>query len=157
MKLESPGAVTMQPIGVVRSPVEEGVDEGWGGVVAEIHLREELALGLKGLEEFSHLIVVFLMHQSTFTPNEDLVRRPRGRTDMPELGIFAQRAKHRPNPIGLTVVRLLSVRGNVLTVQGLDAIDGSPVLDIKPYFAAFDRVEGAKEPEWVGKLMEGYF
>jgi tRNA (Thr-GGU) A37 N-methylase len=76
---------------------------------------------------------------------------------MPEIGIFAQRAKHRPNPIGLTAVRLLSVAGNVLTVRGLDAIDGSPVLDIKPYFPAFDRVDDANAPEWVGRLMEGYF
>ncbi len=150
------GAVTMQPIGVVRSPVKEAVDEGWGTVVCEVHLLEEYAPGLLGLEEFSHVIVVFLMHQATFSP-DDLVRRPRGRADMPEIGILAQRAKHRPNPIGLTAVRLLSVVGNVLTVQGLDAIDSSPVLDIKPYFSAFDRVDDASAPEWVGRLMEGYF
>lgn len=155
--MELDGAVALQPIGVVRSPVAEGVDEDWGSVVTEIHLREEYAPGLHGLEEFSHVIVVFLMHEATFSPGDDLVRRPRGRADMPELGIFAQRAKHRPNPIGLTAVRLLSVRGNVLTVRGLDAIDGSPVLDIKPYFPAFDRVEGATTPEWVARLMEGYF
>jgi tRNA-Thr(GGU) m(6)t(6)A37 methyltransferase TsaA len=147
----------MQPIGVVRSPVKEGVDEGWGSVVAEIHLREEYAPGLRGLEEFSHVIVVFLMHQATFSPSDDLVRHPRGRADMPKVGIFAQRAKHRPNPIGLTAVRLLSVAGNVLIVQGLDAIDGSPVLDIKPYFPVFDRVDEATTPERVDRLMEGYF
>ncbi|HEX8598075.1 MAG TPA: tRNA (N6-threonylcarbamoyladenosine(37)-N6)-methyltransferase TrmO [Chloroflexia bacterium] len=151
------GAVTMQPIGVVRSTVKEGIDEGWGRVVSEIHLLEEYAPGLRGLEEFSHVIVVFLMHQATFSPGDDLVRRPRGRADMPEMGSFAQRAKHRPNPIGLTAVRLLSVVGNVLTVRGLDAINGSPVLDIKPYFAAFDRVDDASAPEWVSRLMEGYF
>lgn len=157
MELDGAGAVTLQPIGVVRSPIVEGVDEDWGSVVAEVHLREEYAPGLRGLEEFSHVIVVFLMHEATFSPGDDLVRRPRGRADMPELGIFAQRAKHRPNPLGLTAVRLLSVRGNVLTVRGLDAIDGSPVLDIKPYFPAFDRVEDATTPEWVARLMEGYF
>jgi tRNA-Thr(GGU) m(6)t(6)A37 methyltransferase TsaA len=151
------GAVTMQPIGVVRSPVKEGVDEGWGSVVSEIHLLEEYAPGLLGLEEFSHVVVVFLMHHTTFSPGDDLVRRPRGRADMPEIGIFAQRARHRPNPIGLAAVRLLSVVGNVLTVRGLDAIDSSPVLDVKPYFAAFDRVDDASAPEWVGRLMEGYF
>ena len=157
MRLDGAGVLAMQTIGVVRSPITEGVDEDWGSVVAEIHLRVEYAPGLRGLEEFSHLIVVFLMHQATFTPGDDLVRRPRNRADMPEVGIFAQRAKHRPNPIGVTAVRLLSVRGNVLTVRGLDAIDGSPVLDIKPYFPAFDRVEDAMAPEWVGRLMEGYF
>lgn len=147
----------LEPIGVVRSPVKEGVDEGWADVVAEIHLREDLAPGLRGLEEFSHVVVVFLMHQSTFSPGYDLVRRPRGQDDMPELGIFAQRAKYRPNPIGLTAVRLLSVQDNMLLVQGLDAIDGSPVLDIKPYFPAFDRADGATTPEWVDRLMKGYF
>jgi tRNA-Thr(GGU) m(6)t(6)A37 methyltransferase TsaA len=133
------------------------VDAGWGSVVAQIHLHDKYAPGLLGLEEFSHVIVVFLMHRATFRPDEDLVRRPRGRADMPEVGIFAQRAKHRPNPIGLTAVRLLSMEGSVLTVRGLDAIDGSLVLDIKPYFAAFDRVEDATQPEWVDSLMEGYF
>ena len=156
MKLDGAGGLAMEPVGLVRSPVPEGVDEDWGSVVAEIHLREEYAPGLRGLEEFSHVIVVFLMHRATFSA-DDLVRRPRGRADMPELGIFAQRAKHRPNPIGLTAVRLLSVRGNVLTVRGLDAIDGSPVLDIKPYFPVFDRVDEAVTPEWVDRLMEGYF
>ena len=157
MKLDGVGVPAMEPVGLVRSPVAEGVDEDWGSVVAEIHLREEYAPGLRGLEEFSHVIVVFLMHQATFSAADDLVRRPRGRADMPELGIFAQRAKHRPNPIGLTAVRLLSVRGNILTVRGLDAIDGSPVLDIKPYFPVFDWVNGATTPEWVDRLMEGYF
>jgi tRNA-Thr(GGU) m(6)t(6)A37 methyltransferase TsaA len=157
MKLNATGAVTMRPIGVVRSPIKEGVDAGWGSVVAEVHLQDEHTFGLRGLEEFSHVIVVFLMHRATFRPDEDLVRRPRGRADMPEVGIFAQRAKHRPNPIGLTAVPLLSVEGSVLTVRGLDAIDGSPVLDIKPYFAAFDRVDDATQPEWVNRLMQGYF
>ncbi len=147
----------MQPVGVVRSPVKEGADYDWGSVMSEIHVREEYAPGLRGLEEFSHVTVVFLMHHATFSPRDALVRRPRSRADMPELGIFAQRAKHRPNPIGLTAVRLLSVVGNVLTVRGLDAVDGSPVLDIKPYFPAFDKVDDVATPEWVDRLMEGYF
>ena len=149
--------MNLEPIGIVRSPVSEGVDEDWGGVVAEIHLADRLASGLVGLEQFSHVVVVFFMHQSSFDSTTDLVRRPQGRSDMPESGIFAQRAKHRPNPIGITAVELINVRGNVLTVKGLDAIDGTPVLDIKPYFPAFDRVEKALVPEWVDRLMAGYF
>jgi len=82
--------------------------------------------------------VVYWLHQADWQPKRDLLRRPQGREDMPLLGIFAQRAKHRPNPVGITTVRLLSVKDNVLTVRGLDAIDGTPVLDIKPYFPAFD-------------------
>jgi tRNA-Thr(GGU) m(6)t(6)A37 methyltransferase TsaA len=150
-------AMSLKPIGVVRSPVTEPVDEGWGAVVSEIHLHEALAAGLQGLEQFSHIVVIFLMHESTFDPAEHLVRRPQGRTDMPELGIFAQRAKHRPNPIGITVVERVSIERNVLKVRGLDAIDGTPVLDIKPYFPAYDRVEQPLVPEWVAWLMDRYF
>jgi tRNA-Thr(GGU) m(6)t(6)A37 methyltransferase TsaA len=150
-------ALTMTPIGVVRAPITEGKDEGWGEVRSELHVDAALADGLQGIEPFSHLLVVYWMHQATFTPATDLRRRPRGRADMPELGIFAQRAKHRPNPIGITAVRLLGRRGNVLDVAGLDAIDGTPLLDLKPYFAAFDRVEAPVAPEWTERLMRGYF
>ena len=146
-----------KPIGTVKSPVREGVDVGWGSVVSEIHIDPEYADGLIGLEAFSHAVVVFYMHQSSWTPASDLIRRPQGRADMPRLGIFAQRAKHRPNPIGITTVRLLGVDGNVLKVQGLDAIDGTPVVDIKPYFPQFDEAPGSRTPEWVGRLMAGYF
>jgi tRNA-Thr(GGU) m(6)t(6)A37 methyltransferase TsaA len=134
------------------------VDEGWGKVVSEIYLNPELARGIVGFEAFSHVLVVFHMHRATFSPSSDLVRRPQGRADMPEVGIFAQRAKHRPNPIGVTVVKLLGVKDNVITVQGPDAIDGTPVLDIKPYFPQYDSAGGdVRLPEWVGRLMEGYF
>ncbi len=149
--------MNLRPIGFVKSPVTEPTDENWGNVVSEIHLSHELAPGLQGVERFSHLIVIFFMHRATFDPTDDLVRRPRGRADMPELGIFAQRAKHRPNPIGATAVELVGMEGNVLRVRGLDAIDGTPVLDIKPYFPAFDRVDHAVVPEWVERLMGGYF
>jgi tRNA (adenine37-N6)-methyltransferase len=149
--------VNLEPIGRVQSSVTEAVDENWGEVVAEIHLSEALAPGLRGIEQFSHLLVVFLMDQATFNPGDDLVRRPQGREDMPLVGIFAQRARHRPNPIGITAVKLLDVRGNVLRVQGLDAIDGTPVLDLKPYYPIYDLVEDAVTPEWVDRLMQGYF
>lgn len=149
--------MNLQPIGIIKSPVTEGVDENWGQVVAEIRITESFTPGLQGIDQFSHILVVFYMHEFTFDSTVDLVRRPRGRADMPELGIFAQRAKHRPNPIGITAVRLLELSGNVLKVQGLDAIDGTPVLDIKPYFPAFDLVRNPTIPEWVDRLMEGYF
>jgi len=146
----------LEPIGAVRSPVTEGVDEGWGTVTSEIVIDERYAPGLAGLDSFSHVIVVFHMHRSTFHPATHLVRRPQGRKDMPETGIFAQRAKHRPNPIGVTAAELLSVEGNVVTVRGLDAIDGTPVLDLKPYFPQYDRRD-AETPRWVDELMENYF
>jgi len=146
-----------EPIGIVKSPIKEGVDRDWGGVESEIRLKEEFAAGLKGLDTFSHIVVVFEMHKYTFSPETDLVRRPQGREDMPMLGIFTQRAKHRPNPIGVTAVELLCVKANVLKVRGLDAIDKTPVLDIKPYFPQFDRIDEPQTPEWVGRLMDGYF
>lgn len=149
--------VSLEPIGIVRSPISAGVDENWGDVIAEIQLAEHLAPGLQGLDQFSHVLVVFWMHQSLFDAGADLVRRPRGRADMPPVGIFAQRAKHRPNPIGITAAELVGVSGALLTVRGLDAIDGTPVLDIKPYVPAFDRVADATVPEWIERLMQGYF
>ncbi|GIV97214.1 MAG: tRNA (N6-threonylcarbamoyladenosine(37)-N6)-methyltransferase TrmO [Herpetosiphonaceae bacterium] len=126
-------------------------------VVSEIVIDEAYAAGLRGLDQFSHILVIFWMHQASFDPSRDLLRRPRGRDDMPELGLFAQRARHRPNPIGITAVELLEVSEPILRVRGLDAIDGTPVLDIKPYVPLFDRVEHARIPGWMEQLMQGYF
>ncbi len=148
----------LKPIGTVKSKVTEEIDRNWGEGEAEIHLNPDLAPGLKGLNEFSHALVVFYMHGTPpFDPATNLVRRPRGLADMPELGIFAQRAKHRPNPIGVTAVQIVGVEGNVVRVRGLDAVNGTPVLDLKPYFPIFDRAETATTPEWVDRLMKGYF
>jgi tRNA (adenine37-N6)-methyltransferase len=149
--------MTLTPIGLVRSPVADTRDDGWGSVVSELRVDAPYASGLAGLEQFSHLLVVFWMHQAGFDARRDLLRRPRGRADMPEVGIFAQRAKHRPNPIGVTAVRLIARRESVLIVQGLDAVDGSPLLDLKPYVPLFDRVEQPKTSEWLDRLMVGYF
>jgi tRNA-Thr(GGU) m(6)t(6)A37 methyltransferase TsaA len=149
--------VNLEVIGTVSSPVTEGVDEDWGSVVSEIRLNEKYVSGLRGLEEFSHVLVLFYMHKYSFDPDADLVRRPQGRPDMPLTGVFAQRTKHRPNPIGVTAVELLKVKGDTLVVRGLDAIDGTPVIDVKPYFPAFDSRSDAETPLWVGKLMKRYF
>lgn len=149
--------MNVEPIGVVESPVSEAVDSGWGSVVSRIALAEHLAPGLRGLDQFSHVIVVFFMHEASFDQASDLVRRPQGRADMPEIGIFAQRAKHRPNPIGITAAELVGVEGNVLSVRGLDAVDGTPILDIKPYVPEYDRVLKPTVAEWMARLMAGYF
>jgi len=149
--------MVIKQIGVVKSPVAVGVDENWGNVVSEVHINSSLASGLNGIDQFRHIIVVFYMDRSSFDPKTDLVRRPQGRSDMPELGIFAQRAKHRPNPIGITTVEITKVSGNVLTVKGLDAIDGTPILDIKPYYSAYDQISEPTTPEWVARLMKNYF
>ena len=147
----------LRTIGVVRSPVKDPVDEGWGTIESQILLEPELRDGLRGLDEFSHVMVVSLLHGARFEPERHLVRRPRGLAEMPEIGIFAQRAKDRPNPIGITVCPIVRVNDDSVTVTGLDAIDGTPILDLKPYFPVFDTAPNARVPEWVDRLMAGYF
>ncbi|HOP11677.1 MAG TPA: tRNA (N6-threonylcarbamoyladenosine(37)-N6)-methyltransferase TrmO [Oscillospiraceae bacterium] len=144
------------PIGTVKCPVTEKVDYNWGTVISEIILAPEYEKGLTGLAEFNHAIIVFHLNEAKYIPEKHLVRRPQGREDMPMVGIFAQRAKDRPNPIGITAVEIIAVSGNILTVKGLDAIDGTPVLDIKPYYPQYDKKD-ASTPKWVETLMETYF
>ena len=120
-------------------------------------MKPECAAGLDGLERFSHVLVLFYMHLDPDGEAPAVVRRPRGRSDMPPVGVFAQRGRMRPNPIGVTAVRIVRVEPGRLTVRGLDALDGTPVLDLKPYVPVFDRVEGARVPEWMDRLMPGYF
>ena len=147
----------LRVIGRVRSAAADAVDENWGGVESTIVVEPSLRPGLRGLEGFSHVVVVTWLHNASFDPARHLVRRPRGLASMPELGIFAQRAKDRPNPLGITVVRLLAVEAEGLRVRGLDAIDGTPVVDLKPYFREFDAADAASAPAWVAELMKGYF
>lgn len=148
--------ITLEAIGTVSSPVHEGIDEGWGSATSRIELIPELRGSLLGLEDFSHVLVVFWMHRSSFDAGH-LVRHPQGKTELPKIGIFAQRAKHRPNPIGVTAVELVTVEEQALVVRGLDAIDGTPVLDIKPYFPEFDRVDQPRVPAWCAVIMQPYF
>lgn len=149
--------IEVRPIGFVSSPVKDRTDTGWGSVVARVTLKREYAGALKGLESFSHALVLTYLHQARFDPAKHLRRRPQGRDDMPEVGILSQRAKNRPNPIGVTAVEILKVGEDCLEVKGLDAIDGTPVIDIKPYFPQYDRVPSPTVPAWVDELMRDYF
>jgi len=145
-------------IGTVKCTVTEMSQGGWAKVDSEIHLDPQYAPGLQGLASFSHAIVVFMLDRAQgFDPAKQLLRRPRGMEDLDAVGVFAQRTKFRPNPLGVTAVRLLGVAGNVVKVRGLDALDGTPVLDLKPYVPAFDRVDDVRLPPWVAHMMEGYF
>jgi len=145
----------MEPIGYVENDVDSPTDYGWAGVESKIVLQEHLIPALSRLSDFSHLLVVFWMHQAK--PPTILQRRPQGRDDMPEVGLFSQRAKHRPNPIGITAVPLVRVSGGEIVVRGLDAINGTPVLDIKPYYPHYDSPAEVRVPEWVDRLMVDYF
>lgn len=142
--------IELNPIGFVKTKAvgEEVRDKG---NISEIVLRKNLAEALDGIEDFSHLFVIFWMHEISKEERSRMKIHPRGRTDLPLLGVFATRTPYRPNPIGLTLVELLEVKGNVLTVRGLDAIDGTPVLDIKP-FDHWDMAEDARVPEWWMRL-----
>ena len=150
--------ITCTPIGVVKCPVTAMSQGNWAKVESEIHLDPRYAPGLQGLAGFSHLIVVFYLHQATgFDPAKQLLRRPRGMEDMHEVGVFAQRTKYRPNPIGVSSVELRAVRDNVVVVRGLDALDGTPVLDIKPYMVEFAPRAAVSQPAWSHELLAGYF
>jgi len=150
--------ITLTPIGTVKCSVTEMSQGNWAKIESDIYLDPSYVPGLMGLEGFSHVVVVFYLHQATgFDLATQLLRRPRGMDNMQEVGVFAQRTKYRPNPIGVTSVELRGIRGEIVTVRGLDALDGTPVLDVKPYIPRFDRVAKARVPEWVGRMMKGYF
>lgn len=141
--------IVVKPIGFVRTEAvgDEVKDKNR---ISQIIIHAEFAEALDGIEEFSHLFVLFWLNHVS---REDvrLKVHPRGREDLPLLGVFATRTMYRPNPIGLTLVELVKVEGNVLTVRGLDAFDGTPVLDIKP-FDRWDTAKDAKVPRWWTKL-----
>ena len=141
--------ITLKPIGVVRSEIKERTRRYSGDVTSEIVIDESLTGALDNLDEFTHIIVLYWIHKS---PNRKPVKvHPRGNPDIKSKGVFATRSPDRPNPIGKSTARLLERRKNVLKVRGLDAIDGSPVLDIKPYIPGYDSVEDAGAPPWVIK------
>ena len=148
--------IEMEPIGYVRNEVKDRKDVSWGEDTSSIVLNAEYISGLKGLEDFSHVIILYHLDKAKYEKEKHLQRRPQNREDMPLVGIFSQRGKDRPNRIGMTSVEIVSVSEGELIVKGLDAIDGTPVLDIKPYYPAYDKKD-ASVPEWVDRLMEHYF
>ena len=148
--------IEMEPVGYVSNQVKNRRDAAWGGEVSAILLEQAYLSGLKGLEDFSHAIILYYLDQAGYVKEKHLQRRPQNREDMPLVGIFSQRGKDRPNQIGMTAVEIVSVSEEAIVVRGLDAVDGTPVLDIKPYYPAYDRKD-ATVPEWVNRLMAHYF
>lgn len=130
---------TVEPIGYVRGGRADPIDDDWGSsrTTIELDATQVGADALAGLDAFSHAEIIFLFDQVPEERIERGARHPRGRDDWPLTGIFAQRGKNRPNRLGVTVCRILSVQGLRLTVEGLDAIDGTPVIDIKPVMREF--------------------
>lgn len=148
----------VEPIGVVRSPRKDLTDDFWGKVDVEVVLGDHLPeAAFAGLGDFSHVEVIFLMHRVDPAKVEVGARHPRERADWPLVGIFAQRGKARPNRIGLTRGAIQRVEGRVLTVRGIDAIDGTPVLDIKPWMDEFGPIGATRQPAWATELMADYY
>lgn len=150
---------TVTPIGQIRSSRKEAIDDFWGAVEATITLDNSRfgPEALYGLADFSHVEVLFLMDRVDPAKVETGARHPRERQDWPLVGIFAQRGKGRPNRLGLSRAEILRVEGLRLTVRGLDAIDGTPVLDLKPWMAEFAPRGNTRQPTWVGELMADYY
>ena len=147
------------PIGWVRSMRAEPLDDDWDAVEASVTLDRErfTAEALQGLDAFSHIEIVYVFDRVAPEKIQTGARRPRGNPEWPEVGIFAQRAKGRPNRLGVSICRLLAVDGLTLVVHGLDAIDGTPVLDIKPYMTEFAARGEVRQPRWSHELMAGYW
>lgn len=151
--------ITIRPIGMVQSPRHDTQDDHWGAITSHIELdaQQFSTEAVIGLSDFSHIEVIFFMHLVSGDEIETGARHPRGQTNWPRVGIFAQRAKMRPNRLGISRCRLLQVDGLTLTVQGLDASDGTPIIDIKPYMVEFGPIGAVVQPAWATELMTQYF
>ncbi len=142
----------LKPVGFVKNDVHDLKFRDWKNLVSRLVIDHRYASALEGLEEFSHLFVISRLH----LPGRVLLKRhPRNREDLPIVGVFATRSQMRPNRLGLHLVRLLERKATELIVQGLDLIDGTPLIDIKPYLPAQDTRASATVPAWVHKLDEG--
>jgi tRNA-Thr(GGU) m(6)t(6)A37 methyltransferase TsaA len=150
--------ISLTPIGIVKNTRQAVADDHWGNVISVIELNSSFGVdALEGLEDFSHAEIIFHFHLVDENKIETSARHPRNNPDWPKVGIFAQRGKNRPNRIGVTVVRIIQREGTRLTVHGLDAVDGTPVLDIKPVMREFLPLGEVSQPEWVGELMREYW
>lgn len=150
MTNQSPG-MTLKAIGIVRNEIKQPIRHGWREVVSDIVINSDLTEALDRLDEFSHIIVLYWLHRLPAGRQLPLKVHPMGKTELPLVGRFATRSPSRPNPVGQATVRLLERRGNILKVKGLDAIDGTPVIDIKPYIPGYDSADDAKAPPWMTK------
>lgn len=149
----------MRPIGSVDSPRIEAIDDDWGDVESTIRLDASRFTSnvLAGLDDFSHLDIVYFFDRVDESQINLGSRHPRNRSDWPLVGIFAQRAKARPNRLGITTCELVRVSGLSVVVRGLDAIDGTPVLDIKPHVREFQARTPVRQPDWITELMSNYW
>ena len=149
--------IILQPIATVTNQRTTPTDDFWGDTISEICLADHIPDdALDNIEQFSHLEIIYYFNQ---VEKDTIVfsGRPRGNLNYPNMGIFGQRKKDRPNQIGLCTVELLEHKGRSLFVKYLDAINGTPVLDIKPVIKEFGVQKEITQPEWVSDLMRNYW
>lgn len=149
--------MNIQPIATVKNSRKTPTDDHWEEITAEIELLEHIPTeAFNSIEDFSHLEIIYYFDQ---VKEKDIAfaGHPRGNPAWPNVGIFGQRKKDRPNTIGLCTVQLLARNERSITVKYLDAIDGTPVLDIKPVFKEFQPKSEIRQPAWVAELMKNYW
>ncbi|MGB0922459.1 MAG: SAM-dependent methyltransferase [Alphaproteobacteria bacterium] len=151
--------ITLKAIGTVQGGRADPVDDDWMRETACIQLDESdfTAEALQGLDDFSHAEVIFHFNKVPADKITTDARHPRGNKDWPKVGIFAQRGKNRPNLMAVSVCEVVKVDGTKLYVRGLDAIDGTPVLDIKPVMTGFQPQSEIREPQWAKEIMAEYW
>jgi tRNA-Thr(GGU) m(6)t(6)A37 methyltransferase TsaA len=143
--------ITLTPIGFVKNAVAEPKREEWHSIISEIIVNEDFKEALSGIDEFSHIVVIYWMHRTSPAERSVMKVHPKRNQNLPLVGVFATRSPARPNPIGIATVKLLECRDNVLKVIGLDAINGTPILDIKPHIPGSDSPAAPTTPDWLTK------
>lgn len=148
--IDKNGNIKIKPLGRAKNKIKKPMLPDWKNVVTNIVINKKYERGLDGIEDYSHVIVVYWLNKEKEC---HLKHHPQGKPDLPYVGIFACRCPQRPNPIAISTVKLLSRKGNIIKVKGLDILDGTPILDIKPYTPQYDKVLKVKVPAWVNKLV----
>lgn len=141
--------IDINTIGIVKNDVKQPRFGNFANEVSEIVVDEKFSGALEGIDDYSHVIIVYWMDK---VRDYVIQHRPQGNPNVPVVGIFSCRCPQRPNPIAMTTVKLIGHEGNRIKVKGLDALDGTPVIDIKPYWPQYDKVEDGRIPDWVNRL-----
>ncbi len=141
--------ININPIGFVKNNEKEQRFGSFSNEITEIEVDEKFTDALNGIDDYSHVIIVFWMDK---VKESVITHQPQGNPEVPIVGIFSCRCPQRPNPIAITTVKLIERQGNKIKVKGLDILDGTPIIDIKPYWPIYDKVIGGIIPDWVNKL-----
>jgi tRNA-Thr(GGU) m(6)t(6)A37 methyltransferase TsaA len=141
--------IVIKPIGTVKNNIKEPRFGGFDNEISEIVVDEKYTEALNGIDDYSHVIIVYWMDR---VKKKVITHQPQGNPKVPVVGIFSCRCPQRPNPIAMTTVKLIGHDGNRIKVKGLDILDGTPIIDIKPYWPHYDKIDNGKIPDWVNEL-----